>query len=114
MILIPVVLLLVMVVIQAALVFHARSIVTAAATDAARATQADGGTTTDGRTVAVQLLDGSQHLLAHTDITVERVGNRVVVNVDARVTSLIPGWTPTVAAHIDAPTETFRANAGSR
>ena len=107
-ILIPVVLALVMVVIQAALVFHARSIVTAAATDAARAAQANGGTTTDGRVVAAQLLDGSARLLEYTNVTVERAGDRVVVHVDAHVTSLIPGWSPSVSAHIDAPVEAFR------
>jgi Flp pilus assembly protein TadG len=109
-ILIPVVLLMVMVLLQAALVFHARSIVTAAATDAARAAQADGGTATDGRVVADQLLDGSGHLVIDPNVTVDRRGERVVVDITAHVTSLVPGWTPTVTAHADGPVETFRAS----
>ena len=105
--LVPVALCLLLIVVQAALVFHARSVVTAAATDAARATQLEGATAADGRAVADQFL-GSSSLLGATNITVARSGGRVIVDVDAQVTSLIPGWTPTVSAHAEGPAEEFR------
>ena len=107
-VLIPVVLMMVMVVIQMALVFHARSVVTAAATDAARAAQAEGGTEGDGQAVANQLVAGSDNLLTTITIDVNRAGGRVAVTIDADVVSLIPGWTPSVSAHIEGPIEQFR------
>lgn len=109
--LVPVALCLLLIVVQAALVFHARSVVTAAATDAARATQMEGATATEGYAVADQLLaDGS--LLSEITVGVTRSGGRATVRIDAHVTSLIPGWTPTVSAHAEGPTEEFRpANA---
>ncbi len=111
MILIPVALLLAMLVIQTALVFHARNIVTAAATDATRAAQAHGSTVESGRGIAAQLLDDNGRLLENEQVTVEREGDRVRVEVTATVVSLIPGWSPTVTASVDAPVETFRPTA---
>lgn len=105
-VLVPVVLCLLLVVVQAALVFHARSTVTAAVTDAVRATQLEGATTADGHAVAAQLLDDT--LLNGTTIVVERVGGRASVHIAAHVTSLIPGWDPTVSANAEGPTEEFR------
>lgn len=109
-ILAPVVLFSSMVAVQAALVFHARAVVTAAAADAARTVQLEGGTAQDGHAVAEQLLGGSSTLLVEPHVHIdENAGGHVTVQVTARVTSLIPGWDPTVNGHAHGVREEFKA-----
>lgn len=106
----PVVLTLVLVVVQVALSWHAKTLVDAAASDALVATQIDGGTEQAGRDAANDLLAGStRQLLTEVTVNVSRAPDTSSVQVQARVSNVIPLLPVYVHASATGPTERFRS-----
>lgn len=106
----PVVLTLILVMVQVALTWHAKTIIDAAASDGLIAAQVDGGTEADGQEAATRLLSSSTgQLLTDVSITIDRRPEATSVNVEAKVTNVLPFLPVTVHAVASGPTERFRS-----
>lgn len=104
----PLAMLLVFVVVQAALVFHAQAVVDAAAQEGAQAGQGELGTTS-AVLAAVQSVTESNvgNLLSDIDVSVLARQSRLLVTVQAKGKSLIPGFVPTITSTAAGPREVF-------
>jgi Flp pilus assembly protein TadG len=102
----PVLLALVLVVVQAALWLHAVQIADNAAADGADAARRYLATDADGVAAASDFVTGSRSQLAGPP-TVQRLGDRVVVDVVVRVPAIVPGWATSVHRSASGPIEQF-------
>jgi len=107
----PVFLTLVLVVVQVALAWHAKTIVDAAASDALVATQVEGGSEAAGRDAANDLLEpSSSQLLRQFQISIDRTADVTTVQVQAKVTNVVPLLPVTVRSTASGPNERFRSD----
>ena len=95
-------------IVQFGLWYHAKHVAGAAADEAVDAAQTPTGTTEDGVAAARSFLDQSGDLTG-VEITVDRAPDRVVALVRGDAPQLVPGFSWTVTARSEGPTERFVA-----
>ena len=93
-------------IVQFGLWYHAKHVAGAAADEAIDAAQTPTGTAEDGSAAARSFLDQSGDL-SNIEVTVDRAADRVVVLVRGDAPQLVPGFSWTVTARSEAPTERF-------
>ena len=93
-------------IVQFGLWYHAKHVASAAADEAVDAAQTPTGTAEDGSAAARSFLDQSGDL-SNVEVTVDRAADRVVVLVRGDAPQLVPGFSWTVTARSEAPTERF-------
>lgn len=107
-ILMPVLLFWIMLIVQYGLWYHAKQVANAAAAAAVDAAQTPSGTIALGEEAAQDFLSGSGNLDA-TEVSVERDLDRVVAEVRGDAPRLVPGFSWSVTARVEAPIERFIA-----
>ena len=105
-ILMPVLLFWIMLIVQYGLWYHAKQVANAAAAEAVDAAQTPTGTAELGEDAARDFLTVSGNLSAPT-ISVQRDLDRVVAEVRGDAPRLVPGFSWSVTARVEAPVERF-------
>jgi Flp pilus assembly protein TadG len=95
-------------IVQFGLWYHAKHVAGAAADEAVDAAQTPTGTAEDGSAAARSFLEQSGDL-SNVEVTIDRGPDRVVVLVRGDAPQLVPGFSWTVTARSEAPTERFVA-----
>lgn len=105
-ILMPVLLFWIMLIVQYGLWYHAKQVANAAAAAAVDAAQTPAGTADVGERAANDFLAASGNL-SEIDVSVERDLDRVVAEVHGDAPRLVPGFSWSVTARVEAPVERF-------